>query len=395
MRRAAENRAGAVIHQNEIRDIDRQLPGRIERMDRLDAGVEAELLGLVDRFLRGADAFRFGDEFRELRIFLRRRGRERMIGRERHEFRAEQRIGPRGENFQFAFGVRRGLRIERETNQQSFRTADPVALHQPHFVRPALERVDGVEQILRIIADLEKPLRQLALLDFRAGAPAAAVDHLLVGQHGLIDRIPVHFRLLALDQSRLEEVEKHLLLMLVVRRIAGREFARPVERQPHRLELRLHGGDVFVGPVFRMHLVLHGGVFRRQAEGVPSHRMQHRKTHRAFVARDHVAHRVVAHVPHMDAPGRIREHLQHVIFRARVGIRGGENALLVPHLAPAGLGLAAVVTLGRHRLGIVFVAVEWRRKDTKLAVWSTAWNRFGLEPHAASAVLSLNGGTNG
>ena len=32
VRRAAENRAGAVIHQNEIGDIDRQLPVGIERM---------------------------------------------------------------------------------------------------------------------------------------------------------------------------------------------------------------------------------------------------------------------------------------------------------------------------------------------------------------------------
>ena len=34
VRRAAEDRAGAVVHQNEIGDIDRQLPVRIERMQR-------------------------------------------------------------------------------------------------------------------------------------------------------------------------------------------------------------------------------------------------------------------------------------------------------------------------------------------------------------------------
>ena len=48
MRRAAEDRAGAVLHQDEVRDVDRQLPVRIERMDRLDAGVEAHLLRGVD-----------------------------------------------------------------------------------------------------------------------------------------------------------------------------------------------------------------------------------------------------------------------------------------------------------------------------------------------------------
>ena len=76
-------------------------------------------------------------------------------------------------------------------------------LHQPHLLRPALERVERVEQLLRVVGDLEEPLRQLALLDQRARAPAAAVDHLLVGEHGLVDRVPVDLRLLALDQARL------------------------------------------------------------------------------------------------------------------------------------------------------------------------------------------------
>ena len=75
VRRAAEDGAGAVIHQNEIRDIDRQLPGRVERMHRLDAGVEAELLGGVDLGLGGAVLLAFRDEVGERRIFRRRRRR--------------------------------------------------------------------------------------------------------------------------------------------------------------------------------------------------------------------------------------------------------------------------------------------------------------------------------
>ena len=84
----------------------------------------------------------------------------------------------------------------------------------------------------RIVGDLEEPLRQLALLDQRAGAPAAAVDHLLVGEHGLVDRVPVHLRLLALDQPGLEEVEEHLLLVLVVGRVAGRDLAAQSSDSP-------------------------------------------------------------------------------------------------------------------------------------------------------------------
>ena len=230
VRRAAENRAGAVVHQNKVRHIDRQLPVRIERMQRADAGIEAELLGGVDIGLRGAAMPALVDESGELRIFLRRRRGERMIGRHRHELGAKQGVRPRGEDFQLAFAVRCGFRIEREAHHQALRTADPVLLHQPDFFRPAVERVERVEQFLRIVGDLQEPLRQLALLDDGAGAPAAPVDHLLVGEHGLIDRIPIHLRLPPLDQIGGEKIEEHLLLMLVIGGIAGRDLAAPVER---------------------------------------------------------------------------------------------------------------------------------------------------------------------
>ena len=197
----------------------------------------------------------------------------------------------------------------------------------------------------------EVPLRHLPLLDQCARAPAAAVDHLLVGEHGAIDGIPVHLAELALDQTRAQEVDEHRLLVLVVGRVAGRDFTRPVQRQPHRLELRLHRRDILVGPCLGMDLAFHGGVLRWHPEGVPAHGMEHIETHGALVARDHVAHRVVAHVPHMDAPRRIGEHLQHVVFRARVVVTGGKDVPFVPDFLPTRLGLAGVVAFGGHWLG--------------------------------------------
>ena len=286
-----------------------------------------------------------GDEGGELGIFRGGRSGQRMVGRQRHELGAEQSVRPRGENLQLGFLVRRRRRIEHEADQQPFRAADPVLLHQLDLVRPAVERVERLEQFLRIVADLEQPLVQVALLDLGAASPAAAVDHLLVGEHGLIDRVPVHLAVFARDQPRLEEVEKHLLLVLVVGRIAGRDLARPVERQPHRLQLLLHRRDVVVGPGLGVHLAVDRRVLRRHAEGVPAHRVQHGVAHRPFEARHHVAHGVVAHVAHVDAPRRVGEHLQHVVFRPRVVVLGGENAALGPDLLPAGLGLAGVVAV--------------------------------------------------
>ena len=348
VRRATENGPGAVIHHDEIRHINRQAPAGVERMNRLDAGLETHLLGGVDFGLRGAAAPALLDEFGERRIGLRRRRGERMIRRQSHEFGAEQGVRPRGEDVELTLAVWRGFRIERETDEQAFGTADPVLLHQPHFFRPAVERAERVEQRCGKFGDGEEPLDQFALLDQSAGAPAAAVDHLLVRQHGLIDRIPVHLRLLALDQTGAQEIKEHFLLVLVVSRVAGRDLAAPVERQAHRFELRLHRRDIVVGPLFGMDLALYGGVLRGQAKGVPAHWMQHIHPHRAFVPRDHIAHRVIAHMAHMDAPRRIGEHFQHVVFRARVFVRRRENASLVPDFLPAHLGVAGVVAVGSH-----------------------------------------------
>src|SRR5262249_48958962 len=61
---------------------------------------------------------------------------------------------------------------------------------------------------------------------------------------------------------------------------------------------------------------------------------------------------VVAHVAHVDASRRVREHLQHVVFLARIVVTGGENAPLVPHFLPAGLRLAGIVALDRHGMSM-------------------------------------------
>src|SRR5476649_2200514 len=51
-----------------------------------------------------------------------------------------------------------------------------------------------------------------------------AVDHLLIGEHGHVDRVPVDLALLAFGEACAQKIQEHLLLMLVIRGIAGREF---------------------------------------------------------------------------------------------------------------------------------------------------------------------------
>ncbi len=303
----------------------------------------------------GAGLAAFGDEALQAGILLRQFGDQRMLCRQRCEGGAVERVGSRREDLKLApIFFRRGRAGgvgELPEHARAAALADPVRLHQAHLLRPALERAETLLQLVGELRDLEVPLRELAPLDRRAGAPALALDHLLVGQHRVVDGIPVDPRLLAVGETGLPEVEEHLLLMAVVGRIASGELAVPVERQAHRLELRLHGGDVGVGPFLGMDLVFHGGVLGRQAERVPAHGMQHVEALGALVARDHVALRVVAHVAHMDAPRRIGEHLQHVVFRPGAIHDGAERLALVPDLPPLGFGLAKIVADGCRRHG--------------------------------------------
>ncbi len=318
-------------------------------MDDPDAGVETLLLGGLQRSQRRAHMMDLVDEFVQRRVVLRRVPGQRMVGGDRHERRAEDGVGPRRIDLELALAGRRGACRDRPADQQPFGAADPVLLHDADLFRPAVERVEAVEQLLRHRRDLEEPLRQVALFDRRAGAPAMSVDDLLVGEHGHVDRIPVDLGGLALDQPGAPEIDEQFLLMLVVAGVAGRDLAGPVQRQAHRLQLAPHRRDVGIGPVARIDLVVARRIFRGQAERIPSHRMQDVEAHGTAETRHHVAHRVVAHMADVDAPRRIGKHLEHVVFRARIVVRHLEKLRLVPRLLPAGFGRARIVSFGCHQ----------------------------------------------
>lgn len=101
------------------------------------------------------------------------------------------------------------------------------------------------------------------------------VNDLLIGQHGLIDWIPVDDLCFAVGDAFIEHFQEKPLVPLVVIGIAGGNLAAPVNSQPHGLHLLLHVGDIFVGPFCRRHPVFQGSVFCRQAKGIPSHGHQH------------------------------------------------------------------------------------------------------------------------
>ena len=263
VRRAAEDRARAVVHQHEVGDPDRHAAAGVERVDHGQAGVVALLLAALDLSLGNPALAAFGDEGGGVGIALRQLGGERMVRGHGQEAGAEQGVRPGGVDFDPAFEAGGRRAIKGEAQPQALGAADPVLLHQPDLVGPALESLQAFDQRVGIVRDAQKPLIELAFFDHRAGAPAAAVDHLLIGQDGHVDRIPVDLALLAVDQPTVPQVEEPGLLLAVVFDVAGGELARPVDAEAEPLQLLTHVGDVLVGPVARRDAPLHRRVLGR------------------------------------------------------------------------------------------------------------------------------------
>ena len=144
--------------------------------------------------------------------------------------------------------------------------------------------------------------------------PAAAIHYLLIGQHGGALRAPVDQRLFAIRQAALQHFEEEPLVPAVIVRLAGRELARPVDREPHRLHLRFHVGDVVVGPLRGRDAAFHRRVLGRQPERVPAHRHQRVVAVHAQVPVHHVVDGVVAHVTHVQHPRGIGQHRHAVVL---------------------------------------------------------------------------------
>src|SRR3546814_9423472 len=110
-------------------------------MPGLQAGVETPLLGGRYRFFAGAEAVALGDEGRRRRIVRRQRDGQRVVGGERAEGSAEQRVRSCREHRQ-AVVLALAEPLDPETEGGALGAADPLALHEAHFFGPAIEPRD-------------------------------------------------------------------------------------------------------------------------------------------------------------------------------------------------------------------------------------------------------------
>ena len=243
--------------------------------------------------------------------------RQRMLGRQNQTRRAVDGVDARSEHANLLAAA-----FERKIDLRTLGTPDPVALHGEHALRPtAFKLLVGVaQQFFRVVGDLPEPLLQRALLDGRGFvAPAAAIHHLLIGEHRGALRAPVDHRLLAIRQAALEHLQEKPLVPLVVFGLAGGDLQIPVVGEAHAMHLALHLGDVGDGPVARVHAALDRGVLGGQSERVPAHGVLDVVAAHPHIARQRIADRIIAHVAHMQAAAGIGQHLDDVIFgRARM-----------------------------------------------------------------------------
>ena len=353
MRRDAHDRPGAVIHQDVIRNPHRHALA-VERIDGIASGEDAVLFNLANIALFPGVALLANQliDFRaKIRIRRRKIFDDRMLGRELHRGRAEDRVYARGKDRdRRSRGTEPSMVlcvIEFEIDQRAFAAPDPIPLHGADFFRPAFKLVEPAQQFVGILRRTYEPLLQFTLLNQCVFMPpAAAVHDLLVGQHGRALRTPVHLALLAVRQSLLEELEKEPLIPAVVLRKTGRNLARPVVGEAEPLHLRLHVGDVAQRPLARWRVVLDRGIFRRQSERIPSHGMKHVVAIHPHVARQRIANRIVAHVPHVQRARGIGQHFENVILLlGRVGLGGVKRSILLPALEPFSLNALRVIAL--------------------------------------------------
>ncbi len=261
-----------------------------------------------------------------------------VLGRHHEERRAEQRVGAGGED-RVVDRVGGIDVLAAEHDLRALGATDPVALHRLDVLGP-LDRVEIVDQAVRVVRDPEEPLLELPDLDLGTAALALAVDDLLVGEDRGVVGAPVDRRVLAVGQSVLEELQEDPLRPAVVPRLVRPELAGPVDADTPLAELLLEGGDRGRRRVARVLAGADGVVLGREPERVVAHRVQHPLAGTPMEMGDGVADRVDLEVADVGLTRRVREHLQDVALLPVVRLVGDlPGALGLPDLLPAGLDL--------------------------------------------------------
>ena len=217
-----------------------------------------------------------------------------------------------------------------EPDVHTFGTPDPVTLHRAHRVGPALQLFKLVQKFIGIGGCFHKPLGHFAPLYRGPRSPALTVNNLLVCQHRLVNGVPVHNRVFAVNQSFLEHAGKQPLLPAVVIRLTCYDLARPVVAVSEEFELRAHLVDVLVCPIRGRHFFIDGSIFCRHAKCIEADGLQHVQAMHAAIPTDDIANGVIADVAHVQPPAWIGQHAQAVVLVFLRVLCDPESPVFVP-----------------------------------------------------------------
>src|SRR5919107_2317010 len=201
----------AVTHQDVVGDVDGGLLP-VSRVYGVGAGKDA---GLLPRHIGAVDLAHPGGPLDVgTHPFGLLRGRysfdRRMLGAHYEERGAEERIRAGSKDLDGT------VVFDLEPDPGSLGAPDPVPLQRLDPLGPVY--VGEVQQLLGVVRDLEEPLRQVLLDDWRPAPLAAPVwaNHLLAGQRRVVLRAPVDGGLHPVGETLLEELEEEPLVPEVV-----------------------------------------------------------------------------------------------------------------------------------------------------------------------------------
>ncbi|MPM26149.1 hypothetical protein SDC9_72650 [bioreactor metagenome] len=221
-----------------------------------------------------------------------------------------------------------------ENNVRTFRTSDPVPLHLLDALRP-IHQFQIIQQAFCISSDFQHPLSHRFTVDRMTAAFADAVDNFFVGKNGTQCRTPVDGNFRLIGQTLFIQFCEDPLRPFVVAWIRCIDFAAPIITESKRLDLALEGFDVVLSKISRIVTGIQRILLSRQAESIPTHRMQYVKSLCAFCAGNDIRRRVAFRVAYMQAlAGWVREHIQYIIFRLPALFGRFEGTVVCPIFLP-------------------------------------------------------------
>ncbi len=194
---------------------------------------------------------------------------QRMLRGNYHIGGAEKRIRPGGVDTELLL-----LPCEGEIHFRTLGLADPVLLGYFDSFN-VVNRVQALEQLIRVFRDLQHPLALYLADHLGTAALADAVHHFLVGQTHLAGGTPVdgHFRLVG--QSRLKQFQEDPLGPFVIAGIRGVDLPLPVKGIAQGMELSLEAFHIVFGHDPGVDVIFDGIILRGKTKCVPAHGIEH------------------------------------------------------------------------------------------------------------------------